>query len=207
MFPAAPVAREWGLSGGDLADPGVLAAISVEILPRVRLYPGYLGAVLMVDRHRSLLRSLVFWSSQDDLARAAGPGAAVVEAVLALSSAQLIGRHTHDVVWTDLGGLPSCTVRPGDASRLLVDLGGVDDELDSVPPAALSRVPGSLGAVVLRDRERASVRWVSFRHEEGRSSSGTARVTPLEGLTADGGGPLELLACDLVTLRGRAGAP
>lgn len=167
-----PVARVWQMQGGHLDDPAFAETFRSELVPRLETIPGFRGLFVLLDRERQVLRGLSFW--EDDAAREESMGVvgAVVQEILRLTSAELTGPWSFDVVVSSFRGVLGRETEPSEFQGLLVRTvrlhGGdvADPEVVRVISrylgTFLARAPGCLGTLLLLDRDAPSVLGASF---------------------------------------------
>lgn len=169
---AAPVARVWQLSGGDLHDPVVAEAYCDEIVPRLLDMPGYLGVLVVVDHDRDVLRGVSFWAGEEAQRRSHEFGNRAAEAVSSLASAHMDGSRAYDVAVCRFRDDLDHASERGEVHHLLVRLGALEgpafldparfDRLVEHVSTVIAPAPGCVGALLLRDRVNPGVFGLSF---------------------------------------------
>lgn len=165
---ARPVARAWELTGGDLHDRGVAEAVRAEFIPLLEELPGHLGAILLVDRGRRLMRGVSFWTDPDARDAAGTILAPRIEVAIEVSQATFRGTWLFDVGFSRFRG--KARVDSDGAAEevdpMLVRVAVFEDGTAAEPAmvdllrshlATTTDLPGCLGSLMLVDRDRATV--------------------------------------------------
>lgn len=158
-----PIAREWVLRG-DLDDPGLTAAVRDDVVPRMRAHEGFGGALILVDRDRSMLRSLAIWEDERTSAASSVTGTRFVAAVAGLTSARVDGPWTYDVVRSRFDGVEGRPPLPKEVDLMRAHVRVVEG--GDVPGTPAPVAPGCVAAVLLRGRDRELGLAVSLWQDE-----------------------------------------
>lgn len=171
-----PVARVWRMTGGDLDDPDLAWAYRADVLPRVQAVPGVLGLVVLLDPERKILLSLSFWESRTARERSVVLTDRILDALLGLTSAELEGPWTYDVVVSSFRGLARRRRRIEETEHVVVRVGGLEggnvgdravvDVVAQHASTYVAQAPGCVGSLLLSDPGRPAMLGASFWVDE-----------------------------------------